>query len=80
MAALVPTLRSVLAQADVVFAEGRVPHARRAYEDLVQRAQEKSDRPTEGMARATNPGWKPKNTAVTTPGPTGPRGAARPAK
>ena len=52
MAALVPTLRSFLAQADLVFTEGRVPYARRAYEDLVQRAQEKSDRLTEGMARA----------------------------
>jgi tetratricopeptide (TPR) repeat protein len=52
VAALVPTLRSLLAQADAVFAEGRTPQARRAYEDLVQRAQEKPDRATEGMARA----------------------------
>ena len=52
MAALVPTLRSLLAQADALFAEGRVPAARRAYEELVQRAQEKPDRLTEAMARA----------------------------
>ena len=33
-----------------------------------------------GMARRTMAGWKLKKVASTTPGPTGPSGAARPAK
>jgi tetratricopeptide (TPR) repeat protein len=49
---LVPTLAALVSQADRAFAEGRIPAARRAWEDLVQRAQEKRDRPTEVVARS----------------------------
>src|SRR5262245_59446665 len=52
MSSLVPTLARHLEQADALFADGRVPQARRAYEDLVQRAQDRVDRPTETVARA----------------------------
>ncbi len=49
---LVPTLARVLEQADALFDARRLPQARRAYEHLVQRAQEHSDRATEVCARA----------------------------
>jgi tetratricopeptide (TPR) repeat protein len=52
MPSLVPTLAALVSQADRVTAEGRIPAARRAWEDLVQRAQEKRDRPTEVVARS----------------------------
>lgn len=49
---LVPTLASFLAHADGLFAVGRIPQARRAYEELVERAQAKVDRAAEGIARS----------------------------
>ncbi|MEQ1568464.1 MAG: hypothetical protein ABMA64_22700 [Myxococcota bacterium] len=52
MASLVPTLARLVEQADQVYADGRLPAARRAYEDLVQRAQDKVDRSTEVVARS----------------------------
>lgn len=52
MRELVPTLAAQVAQADRTFADGRVPAARRAYEELVQRAQDKHDRGTEVIARS----------------------------
>ncbi|MCA9490381.1 MAG: hypothetical protein KC621_10665 [Myxococcales bacterium] len=52
MRTLVPTLAAQLADADAVFRSGRIPAARRAWEDLVQRAQERGDRGTECAARA----------------------------
>ena len=52
MPALVPTLASSLAQADAWFAAGRVGVARQAFGELVERAQDKSDRATEGIARS----------------------------
>lgn len=52
MASLVPTLASYLAHADELFALGRIPQARRAFEDVLQRAQERVDRATEGIARS----------------------------
>jgi tetratricopeptide (TPR) repeat protein len=52
MSSLVPTLASFLAQADRLFAEGRIVQARRSFEELVERAQERVDRATEGIARA----------------------------
>lgn len=52
MRELVPTLTSLVAQADRAFSDGRVAAARRAYEDLVQRAQDKHDRGTEVIARS----------------------------
>lgn len=52
MRALVTTLRTVLVQADVHFEAGRVPQARTGFEDLLERAQERTDRPMEVIARA----------------------------
>ena len=52
MSSLVPTLASYLAHADELFADSKIPQARRAYEDLVQRAQDRVDRATEGIARS----------------------------
>jgi tetratricopeptide (TPR) repeat protein len=52
MPQLVPTLAALVSQADQAFHDGRIPAARRAFEDLVQRAQEKRDRPTEVVARS----------------------------
>ncbi len=52
MAFLVPTLHSVLRQADEQLAAGRTARARRAYEELLERAQERPDRPMEVVARA----------------------------
>lgn len=51
MSALVPTLRSLLDHADALFEAGRIPAARAAFEDLLERAQDKSDTATESMAR-----------------------------
>lgn len=51
MPALVPTLASSLAHADTLFQSGRVSMARKAYGDLLERAQDKSDRATEATAR-----------------------------
>jgi tetratricopeptide (TPR) repeat protein len=51
MSSLVPTLASFLVQADRLFGEGRIVQARRAFEELVERAQERVDRVTEGIAR-----------------------------
>jgi tetratricopeptide (TPR) repeat protein len=52
MSFLVPTLHTLLTQADAYFDDGRLRQARQAYEDLVQVAQEKPDRATEVMARS----------------------------
>lgn len=52
MTSLVPVLHQLVAQADALFAEGRLPAARRAWEDLVQRAQDRVDRGAETAARA----------------------------
>lgn len=49
--ALVPTLAHTLARADATFRSGRTAAARRAYGDLLERAQDKSDRATEVIAR-----------------------------
>lgn len=51
MPALVPTLSSSLAAADALFHSGRVSVARKAYGELLERAQDKSDRATEAAAR-----------------------------
>lgn len=51
MTVLVPTLRSLLDHADALFSAGRVQAARAAYEELLERAQEKTDRSTEAIAR-----------------------------
>jgi tetratricopeptide (TPR) repeat protein len=45
-------LATLLASADALHANKRWPQARRAWELLVQRAQEKADRGTEGVSRA----------------------------
>ena len=52
MPALVTTLQSVLTRADAYFEEGRHARARAAYERLLERAQERADRPMEVVARA----------------------------
>lgn len=52
MSVLVTTLRRVLTHADSQMRAGRIPSARRAYEDLLERAQERTDRPMEVIARA----------------------------
>lgn len=49
--ALVPTLAHSLARADATFRSGRTAAARRAYGELLERAQDKSDRATEVIAR-----------------------------
>lgn len=51
MSALVPTLRSLVDHADALYDAGRVAAARTAYEDLLERAQEKGDRGSEVIAR-----------------------------
>lgn len=51
MTSLVPTLAALVRQADALHADGQYPKARRLYEDLVQRAQERADRVTESIAR-----------------------------
>lgn len=51
MPALVPTLASSLIRADGAFRARRTAAARKAYEVLLERAQEKSDRATEVTAR-----------------------------
>jgi tetratricopeptide (TPR) repeat protein len=52
MANLVPTLTTLALQAEALHDLGQLPKARRAYEQLVQRAQEEGDRRTEALARA----------------------------
>lgn len=52
MRTLVPTLAAQLSDADAIHLSGRIPAARRAWEDLVQKAQERGDRSTECVARA----------------------------
>ncbi len=51
MSALVPTLRSLVDHADALYEAGRLAVARSAYEDLLERAQEKGDRGSEVIAR-----------------------------
>ena len=52
MSVLVTTLRSVLATADAHLAAGRLGAGRKAYEDLLERSQEKTDRAMEAVARS----------------------------
>ncbi len=52
MSVLVTTLRSVLASADLHLAAGRIGPSRKAYEDLLERAQERTDRAMEVVARS----------------------------
>lgn len=49
---LTTTLHRVLESADAAFEAGRIPAARAAYEDLLERAQARTDRPMEVIARA----------------------------
>ncbi|MEZ4235018.1 MAG: hypothetical protein R3F59_02420 [Myxococcota bacterium] len=49
---LVPTLAALVRQADALQRDGHLPRARRAWEALVQRAQESGDRATEALSRA----------------------------
>jgi tetratricopeptide (TPR) repeat protein len=49
---LTTTLHRVLESADAAFEAGRTPAARAAYEDLLERAQGRTDRPMEVIARA----------------------------
>jgi len=48
---LVTTLRSLLSQADAHFENGRIAQARSAFEDLLERSQEKADHAMEVVAR-----------------------------
>lgn len=50
MPALVPTLRRLLDHADALYAGGRVGGAQQAFEELVERAQERSDRAMQAVA------------------------------
>jgi tetratricopeptide (TPR) repeat protein len=52
MHGLATTLRSQLDHADVLFAAGRIPAARQAYEDLLEKSQERTDRGMEVIARS----------------------------
>ena len=52
MSVLVTTLRSVLAGADAHLAEGRLGPSIRAYEDLLERSQSRTDRAMEVVARS----------------------------
>lgn len=52
MSALVPTLSALLEHADALFDAGRVPAARAAFELLLERAQDRSDRAMEAVSRA----------------------------
>lgn len=52
MSVLVTTLRTLLAQADAHFEAGRLANARGAYELLLERSQDRSDRPMEVISRA----------------------------
>jgi len=52
MSVLVTTLRSVLANADAHLAAGRLGASRRAYEDLLERTQARTDRAMEVVARS----------------------------
>jgi len=52
MASLVPTLHTHLQRADDLWARGRAKQARQAFEDLLQAAQERSDRAMEVVARS----------------------------
>lgn len=52
MSSLVTTLLSLLSKADGQLAAGRIAAARTAYEELLQQAQERLDRPMEVVARS----------------------------
>ena len=52
MPSLVTTLRSLLAQADAHFEHGRIAQARTAFEELLERSQERADHGMEVTARA----------------------------
>jgi len=52
MPALVPTLRTLLAQADAHFVDGRLGDALDAFDLLLERSQERADRATQVVARS----------------------------
>jgi tetratricopeptide (TPR) repeat protein len=52
MSGIATTLRSLLDHADALFEAGRIPGARAAYEELLERSQERTDRSMEVVARS----------------------------